>query len=1497
MKNLLLTIACLCAALGSLPLRAQVSANCTDGTLVGSETYSGTVFFNYGSATNAFTTKNRTTGALGESFIGPYLGQTYNGVAGFYSRFLLPPTEPLVYASEGDLEDRIQVNWVLDPLSPSAEGGFNIYRDGAFLGRVDKEIRVYIDFNVQAGKFYNYQISGVNAFGEGSRGSGLGFLNPNGTITGQVRTLSGNPVADAAITLTPTLGTALNFTGDDMAFAEYSAQFQAPAWSVSCWVKIGSGNSTSSILDFGSTTFKNWWLTTNGTSKGVQFSVGTGAAAQSVSHNFGSDPDGWHHVAATYSGSSLLLYVDGNLVGTATGTLSAANLPLFFGRKSTLSNYFTGGLDDVRIFRRQLSQTEINAYKNRTVNADADALAAYWKFDEGVGVKAYDISANRHVVYLCGAEWSDERPDVVNGAVTDETGFYKIEGINYGKGTIFTATPSKKVFSNYALEFNAANSNYAVLTDSVLLGAQNATVEVWAQSFETVAAPRTLLANQSANGATNFFRLDVENGNLKLYLNGPTPQDFGALGTGYQHLMFSLKKTGGSSTEVSLYKNGGAAVVRTYATALPNFGLQTWQIGARKTAASHDQFFSGLMDEVAFYDTTMTQTQAQSNYAGGVDAGNLRLRSWFPLNESRGTDLEDIGPARTGRGTVHGALWSNVTGISLSIMHEFQPEKQLVTLNTSNTSADKIDFTDLSTVRVSGFVRYQGTNCFAPEVEILGDGNSFKPPVFTNAQGEFVVDLEPGSSVKLTPRSAFGNHIFTPSFWEVKNVFAPVAGILFNDQTKYFIEGQVAGGKCRKSIIPPGSTVTVEVMSTDGCYHAVKTLNHADNANGKFKFSNLPPIQYTVAFTDHSTSVGPGSIKQYFLDQGGEVVDLRQRSDTTNFIYFASPNVEISEFGADPLACFVASAPATYTGARILDFAERYATNIKVYQDYYGERCYLDTAALSFFNGISETSQFDTMITENQRLTYRFRAGQANIVPPYLKTLQVTATADGRSASATQKVVVLGDRARTQTFTTTSPEIPILILRDPPGDASYAYIQKGKKVCKEWSFEYVKDESNGVAEKVSIGPSWTVSVGGIGVFVGTETDIVAETEGDFNWTKLYRSNQSTSVCFSTDEVISTASDDKLTGPDADVFMGGALNILFGQTDRLQFDTANPCALVLSNNTIIVPGDFATTYVYSRYFILNELIPTLQALGTPAALSSVAAWENIIRYDSLLQANQPASQPPLVSFDKNLSFNGGASYQYSTTNEASAASSISLGELVDKATLTQLGLFANDVGASIGHRFNLVTQDLTTNGVDSTHITTAGYVLQDDDPGDNFTVDILKDNVYGTHIFKTVAGQSSCPFEVNTQPREEVSLVSDKFSVSDVPETGTATFKFTLGNISQSDDTRTYVFGLEAGSNPLGAVVSVNGGGSEQTFQIKVGQPQEVIVTISRANKTSAFDYEDLEFALYRPAKTSGPLRSTWTRLTRSSTNPFCWTRTSSPRAVTLTSTCLHRTGR
>lgn len=73
----------------------------------------------------------------------------------------------------------------------------------------------------------------------------------------------------------------------------------------------------------------------------------------------------WHHVAATYDGNTMKMFVDGWLAGSlaATGTIGITQDPLFLGTKSktvTVSgDYFKGMLDDLRICNYPLSDAAI----------------------------------------------------------------------------------------------------------------------------------------------------------------------------------------------------------------------------------------------------------------------------------------------------------------------------------------------------------------------------------------------------------------------------------------------------------------------------------------------------------------------------------------------------------------------------------------------------------------------------------------------------------------------------------------------------------------------------------------------------------------------------------------------------------------------------------------------------------------------------------------------------------------------------------------------------------------------------------------------------------------------------------------------------------------------------------------------------------------------------------------------------------------------------------
>ncbi|HZL92980.1 MAG TPA: LamG-like jellyroll fold domain-containing protein, partial [Vicinamibacterales bacterium] len=71
----------------------------------------------------------------------------------------------------------------------------------------------------------------------------------------------------------------------------------------------------------------------------------------------------WTHLASTYDGSALRLYVNGTEVGSVavTGTITTSTLPLRIGGNAVWGEYFAGRIDEVRIYNRALSAAEIAA--------------------------------------------------------------------------------------------------------------------------------------------------------------------------------------------------------------------------------------------------------------------------------------------------------------------------------------------------------------------------------------------------------------------------------------------------------------------------------------------------------------------------------------------------------------------------------------------------------------------------------------------------------------------------------------------------------------------------------------------------------------------------------------------------------------------------------------------------------------------------------------------------------------------------------------------------------------------------------------------------------------------------------------------------------------------------------------------------------------------------------------------------------------------------------
>jgi hypothetical protein len=81
----------------------------------------------------------------------------------------------------------------------------------------------------------------------------------------------------------------------------------------------------------------------------------------------------WTHLAAAYDGATLRLHVNGVEVASraVSGNITASSLPLRIGGNAPWGEYFQGMIDDVRVYRRALSPSEINADMNTPVTPPA----------------------------------------------------------------------------------------------------------------------------------------------------------------------------------------------------------------------------------------------------------------------------------------------------------------------------------------------------------------------------------------------------------------------------------------------------------------------------------------------------------------------------------------------------------------------------------------------------------------------------------------------------------------------------------------------------------------------------------------------------------------------------------------------------------------------------------------------------------------------------------------------------------------------------------------------------------------------------------------------------------------------------------------------------------------------------------------------------------------------------------------------------------------------
>ena len=118
----------------------------------------------------------------------------------------------------------------------------------------------------------------------------------------------------------------------------------------------------------------------------------TGVESTTVVQN-----DVWTHVAGVYDGSSVKIYINGELEGSnpVKGSIRTSDLPLYLGKAPwTNNNNFNGMIDEVRVWNVARTAAQIDYDMRHTLTGDEPGLVGYWNFDEVSGNTAADATDN-----------------------------------------------------------------------------------------------------------------------------------------------------------------------------------------------------------------------------------------------------------------------------------------------------------------------------------------------------------------------------------------------------------------------------------------------------------------------------------------------------------------------------------------------------------------------------------------------------------------------------------------------------------------------------------------------------------------------------------------------------------------------------------------------------------------------------------------------------------------------------------------------------------------------------------------------------------------------------------------------------------------------------------------------------------------------------------------------------------------------------------------------
>ena len=134
----------------------------------------------------------------------------------------------------------------------------------------------------------------------------------------------------------------------------------------------------------------------------------------------------WTHLAGTYDGATLRIYVNGTLAGTApqTGNVADVTELRLCRYPRNIDNFLHGAVDEVRVWNIARTAQQIHDNYLQALEGTEPGLVAYYRFDEGTGQVVVDSSnaGNDGFLGTSSTAGTDDPERVASGAPLAEPG-------------------------------------------------------------------------------------------------------------------------------------------------------------------------------------------------------------------------------------------------------------------------------------------------------------------------------------------------------------------------------------------------------------------------------------------------------------------------------------------------------------------------------------------------------------------------------------------------------------------------------------------------------------------------------------------------------------------------------------------------------------------------------------------------------------------------------------------------------------------------------------------------------------------------------------------------------------------------------------------------------------------------------------------------------------------------------------------------------------------